>query len=72
MKKLETHLVQPTITPRFAISCSQELLEQLGDVARAHNLHIQVKIRKFPNMKISFSKTICRPTLVKAWQKLIL
>lgn len=42
MKKLGTDLVKPTITPRFALSCTKELMKGLGDVAKTHNLHIQV------------------------------
>lgn len=42
MKNLNTDLVKATITPRFALSCTKELLRSLGDIAKEHNLHIQV------------------------------
>uniref|UniRef100_A0A1I8P6J2 Amidohydrolase-related domain-containing protein n=1 Tax=Stomoxys calcitrans TaxID=35570 RepID=A0A1I8P6J2_STOCA len=42
MKKLGSDLVKPTITPRFALSCTKELLKALGDIAKENNLHIQV------------------------------
>lgn len=42
MEKLNSNLVKPTITPRFAISCTKELMKGLGDLAKQHNLHIQV------------------------------
>ncbi|XP_017057108.1 guanine deaminase [Drosophila ficusphila] len=44
MKKLGSPLVLPTITPRFALSCSKELLKDLGDIARRFDLHIQSHI----------------------------
>ncbi|KIY43467.1 guanine deaminase [Fistulina hepatica ATCC 64428] len=38
-------LVQPILTPRFAISCTPELLSKLGDLAASDsNLHIQTHI----------------------------
>lgn len=43
-KKLETNLVQPIITPRFAVSCDMELLTQLGRIAKENDLHIQTHI----------------------------
>ncbi|XP_065372243.1 guanine deaminase [Calliphora vicina] len=44
MDKLNSNLVKPTITPRFAISCTMELMKSLGDLAKTHNLHIQSHI----------------------------
>ncbi|KAH8304921.1 hypothetical protein KR018_005045 [Drosophila ironensis] len=44
MKKINSPLVLPTITPRFALSCSKELLKELGDIAKRDNLHIQSHI----------------------------
>uniref|UniRef100_A0AAQ5WXD8 Guanine deaminase n=1 Tax=Amphiprion ocellaris TaxID=80972 RepID=A0AAQ5WXD8_AMPOC len=37
-------LAKPVVTPRFALSCSRELLEQLGKIAKNNNLHIQSHI----------------------------
>lgn len=37
-------LVKPVVTPRFAPSCSGALLEQLGEIAKNNNLHIQSHI----------------------------
>ncbi|NXH30350.1 GUAD deaminase, partial [Myiagra hebetior] len=36
--------VQPIITPRFGPSCTEDLLNALGDLAEAHNLHVQSHI----------------------------
>ncbi|NXD98114.1 GUAD deaminase, partial [Chaetorhynchus papuensis] len=40
----ETERVQPIITPRFGPSCTEDLLNALGDLAEAHNLHVQSHI----------------------------
>lgn len=34
----------PTITPRFALSCSKDLLKQLGEIAKRNDVHIQSHI----------------------------
>ncbi|EDV47745.1 guanine deaminase [Drosophila erecta] len=44
VRKLGSPLVMPTITPRFALSCSKELLKDLGDIAKRFDLHIQSHI----------------------------
>ncbi|NXH98021.1 GUAD deaminase, partial [Pachycephala philippinensis] len=36
--------VQPIITPRFGPSCSEDLLNALGDLAETHDLHVQSHI----------------------------
>lgn len=41
---LKSDLVQPIVTPRFAISCDMELLKELGKIAKEYNLHIQSHI----------------------------
>ncbi|XP_034025892.1 guanine deaminase [Thalassophryne amazonica] len=41
-------LVKPIVTPRFAVSCSRALLEQLGEIAKNNNLHIQSHISENP------------------------
>lgn len=40
---LQNELVQPIITPRFALSCDMKLMMLLGDLAAKYNAHIQVK-----------------------------
>jgi hypothetical protein len=39
---LKYPLVQPVITPRFAITCSMELMKKLGDLALQYDTNIQV------------------------------
>ncbi|XP_057318385.1 guanine deaminase [Microplitis mediator] len=41
---LKCSLVSPIITPRFALSCTMELLKELGKIAEEYNLHIQSHI----------------------------
>ncbi|NXR40824.1 GUAD deaminase, partial [Zosterops hypoxanthus] len=36
--------VQPIVTPRFGPSCTEDLLNALGDLAETHNLHVQSHI----------------------------
>ncbi|NXW24772.1 GUAD deaminase, partial [Circaetus pectoralis] len=40
----ETERVQPIITPRFGPSCTEDLLHALGNLAQAHDLHVQSHI----------------------------
>ncbi|XP_072904646.1 guanine deaminase [Hemitrygon akajei] len=62
LAKLKYPLVRPIVTPRFALSCSSELLKQMGTFAKANNLNIQSHISEtrpeinamrkiFPNCK---------------------
>uniref|UniRef100_A0A182QLR4 Guanine deaminase n=1 Tax=Anopheles farauti TaxID=69004 RepID=A0A182QLR4_9DIPT len=37
-------LVCPIITPRFAITCDEPLLRELGKLAKQHNLHVQTHV----------------------------
>lgn len=37
-------LVQPVITPRFAITCSMELMKKLGDLAQQYDINIQTHV----------------------------
>ncbi|SMN21357.1 similar to Saccharomyces cerevisiae YDL238C GUD1 Guanine deaminase, a catabolic enzyme of the guanine salvage pathway producing xanthine and ammonia from guanine [Maudiozyma saulgeensis] len=37
-------LVQPIVTPRFAPSCSRELMETIGNLAKNKSLHIQTHL----------------------------
>lgn len=51
-----TALVQPIITPRFAISCSDELLEGLGKMLKEDpSLPCQTHLAENPT-EISFTK----------------
>ncbi|KAM5332223.1 guanine deaminase [Glossophaga mutica] len=36
--------VKPIVTPRFALSCSEKLMSELGKIAKTHDLHIQSHI----------------------------
>ncbi|KAI8873129.1 guanine deaminase [Ramicandelaber brevisporus] len=42
-------LVQPIITPRFAITCTHQLMSALGDMARKYNLPIQTHMSENVN-----------------------
>ncbi|XP_056379070.1 guanine deaminase isoform X2 [Hyla sarda] len=48
LKKKKYDRVKPIITPRFAISCSERLLNELGKLANEHDLHIQSHISESP------------------------
>lgn len=39
--------VKPIVTPRFALSCSETMLAELGNIAKTRDLHIQVGIFLF-------------------------
>ncbi|XP_037952969.1 guanine deaminase [Teleopsis dalmanni] len=66
MKKLNTDLVQPTITPRFALSCTKELLAQLGEIAKEYNLHIQSHISESIS-EVEFVKSIFSSSYAEAY-----
>ncbi|KAF5386938.1 hypothetical protein D9615_001553 [Tricholomella constricta] len=52
------HLVQPILTPRFAISCTPELLTSLGKMASSDpSLHIQTHISE-NKAEIAFTKEL--------------
>lgn len=55
--QLKSDLVQPIITPRFAISCGRELQNGLSQLARKYNLHIQTHISENLN-EIEFVKEL--------------
>ncbi|XP_044740578.1 guanine deaminase-like [Chrysoperla carnea] len=42
--KKKNELVQPVITPRFALSCNEDLLKRLGDLAAKYHVNIQTHI----------------------------
>lgn len=50
-------LVQPALTPRFAISCSMDLMKKLGDMAQKYNINIQTHISENA-AECDFVKTI--------------
>lgn len=41
VRKHNNPLIKPIITPRFAPSCTKELLTKLGDLAQSTNTHVQ-------------------------------
>ena len=41
---LQSTLVHPVITPRFAICCSPELLHKLGQYIQQHDVHVQTHL----------------------------
>uniref|UniRef100_A0A6B2L4W3 Guanine deaminase n=1 Tax=Arcella intermedia TaxID=1963864 RepID=A0A6B2L4W3_9EUKA len=41
VRELGSGLVEPIITPRFAISCSSKLMSELGSIAKELDVHIQ-------------------------------
>ena len=40
-EKIASPLITPCITPRFVPSCTPELMRELGEIAKKHNLPIQ-------------------------------
>ena len=52
---MKSDLVEPIITPRFVPTCTKELLETLGEIAKENNLRIQTHLSE------------CKPEL--AWVK---
>ncbi|XP_042886176.1 guanine deaminase-like [Penaeus japonicus] len=55
VKSLNSPLVQPIVTPRFAPTCPKEQLERLGQLAAKHDCHIQ--------------SHLCESQAEKAWVK---
>jgi guanine deaminase len=57
-------LVRPILTPRFAISCTPELLSSLGAIAKADpHLAIQTHISENES-EITFTKSLFPPTVL--------
>ncbi|KAL0105160.1 hypothetical protein PUN28_016657 [Cardiocondyla obscurior] len=44
IEQIGNPLIKPIITPRFALSCDMELMQELAKIAKAKNLHIQSHI----------------------------
>lgn len=38
----QNELVEPVVTPRFAVSCDKELMDGLSEIANKYNSKIQV------------------------------
>ncbi|KAH8117386.1 guanine deaminase [Phellopilus nigrolimitatus] len=58
IRSLKSDLVHPILTPRFAISCTGDLLNALGDIAKADNkLAIQTHISENKS-EIAFTKDL--------------
>lgn len=36
--------VKPIVTPRFTLSCTETLMSELGNIAKTHDLYIQVGV----------------------------
>lgn len=54
---LKSDLVRPIVTPRFAITCGNELQQGLSQLAREYDLHIQTHISENLN-EIAFVKEL--------------
>lgn len=46
---LNNNLIQPIVTPRFAVSCGIELMTGLGELAKRYDLHIQTHVSESLN-----------------------
>ncbi|XP_050451815.1 guanine deaminase [Cataglyphis hispanica] len=44
VERIGNPLVRPIITPRFALNCNMELMQELAKIAKAKDLHIQTHI----------------------------
>ncbi|KAF6206470.1 hypothetical protein GE061_017703 [Apolygus lucorum] len=57
VSELNNPLVEPVITPRFAISCSMDLLKELGKLAASGNYYIQTHISE-NKAEVEFTKEV--------------
>lgn len=57
VKGKNNSLITPVVTPRFAISCSSELMTGLGDLAEEYKLPIQTHLCENPD-EIAFTKSL--------------
>lgn len=55
--QLQSELVRPIVTPRFAISCDAELMSGLAKLAAKHDLHIQSHISENLN-EVAYAKEL--------------
>ena len=44
IRKIESQLIKPIITPRFVPSCSRDLMMELGKMAKNHDLNVQTHL----------------------------
>ncbi|XP_071643222.1 guanine deaminase [Temnothorax longispinosus] len=44
IERIGSPLVRPVITPRFALSCDMELMQELAKIAKEQDLHIQTHV----------------------------
>jgi len=44
IRKIDSKLIKPIITPRFVPSCSRNLMMELGRIARSNDLHVQTHL----------------------------
>lgn len=42
--ELNSEIVKPIVTPRFALSCTESLMGSLAKIAKENNVNIQVKV----------------------------
>ena len=55
-------MITPVVTPRFVISCTSELMKQLGHVSEKYNVPIQVWLK----FQISFfNKSTLSQSVIK-------
>ncbi|XP_054731180.1 guanine deaminase [Anastrepha obliqua] len=66
IRKLNNDRIKPTITPRFALSCTNELMVKLGDIAQKNDLHIQSHISENLS-EISSVKQMFNSSYAKAY-----
>lgn len=57
VRSLNNDLVEPIITPRFAIACSMKLLKALGNLASSNGVYVQTHISENEN-EIAFTKEL--------------
>lgn len=57
VNKKDSELVRPILTPRFAISCTSELMVGLGELAKKHDLYVQSHISE-NSSEIAFAESL--------------
>lgn len=56
-KEQGSDLVLPTLTPRFAITCTEDLLSKLGEIASEQDVHVQTHLNENKG-EIAFTKEL--------------
>ncbi|EFN71545.1 Guanine deaminase [Camponotus floridanus] len=63
VEQIGNPLVRPIITPRFALKCDMELMQELAEIAKEKDLHIQSHIAEtedqLKRIKEKFGETTC-------------